>query len=359
MEAATPGDPRKTPETTLDRRLVHEQRSFQPDLSINSRCLTAPLTGVQRYLLELRPYFQQGVEWLQPERRLSKIGGHLWEQFTLPLRFSRRLLWSPANTGTLAVGRQVVTIHDASTLDHPEWFACQFAAWYGFLLPRLCRKVRAIITVSHFSKVRLVETCGVSPEKVFVVHNGISLPTAPAEPMAEERDFILCVGTLEPRKNLLRLLAAWRKIAPAHTELWIAGASGRVFRETTLLDLPARVRLLGQLDDAQLATLYGTARAVVYPSLYEGFGFPPLEAMSHGKGALVSDIPSLREICGSAALYCDPLRVEDIAAKLDSVIRHPDKIFPDAARLKEHAAQYTWKRCARETSAVLKGQLAR
>ena len=79
--------------------------------------------------------------------------------------------------------------------------------------------------------------------------------------------------------------------------------------------------------------------------------------MSHGKGALVSDIPPMREICGSAALYCDPLRVEDIAEKLDGLIRDTDTIFPDAVRLKEHAAQYTWERCARETFAVLNREL--
>ncbi len=289
-----------TAKYSVARRRQLDDWSWQAGLSINSRCLTAPLTGVQRYLLELRPYLHKEVEWLQPPRRLSKIGGHLWEQFTLPLRFSHRLLWSPANTGALGVSRQVVTIHDTSTLDHPEWFARQFAIWYAFLLPRLCRTVRAILTVSEFSKGRLVETCGVPPEKVFVVHNGITPPTATVEPMAQERDFILCVGSLEPRKNLLRLLEAWRKIAPVDVKLYIAGASGRVFRETSPLDLPAGVRLLGQLDDAQLAALYSNARAVVYPSLYEGFGFPPLEAMSHGKGTLVSDIPPVREITPAA-----------------------------------------------------------
>ncbi len=329
---------------------------WQVELSINSRCLTAPLTGVQRYLLELRPYFSNEVEWLQPRRRLSKIRGHLWEQFTLPRRFSHRLLWSPANTGTLGIRRQVVTIHDASTLDHPEWFTRQFAAWYRFLLPRLCQRVRAIVTVSHFSKTRLVEKCGVAPEKVFVVHNGIRA-AASLPPTDEERPFILYVGSLEPRKNLLRLLAAWRKIAPAKIELHIAGASGRVFRETTLVNLPPGVRTLGQIDDTQLATRYSTARAVVYPSLYEGFGFPPLEAMSYGTGVLVSDIPSLREICGSMALYCDPLRVSDIAEKLEALIRDPATAFPSPAHLQRHAAQYTWDRCAAETFAVLKSQL--
>ncbi len=341
---------------SVARQRPRDDLSWQADLSINSRCLTAPLTGVQRYLLELRPYLDQRVEWLQPRRQLSKIGGHLWEQFTLPLRFSRGLLWSPANTGALGVRRQVVTIHDAAALDHPEWFARQFAAWYRFLLPRLCRKVRAIITVSQFSKDRLVEACGVPSEKVFVVHNGIRPPVVAAEPVAQERDFILCVGSLEPRKNLLRLLEAWRKIAPADVELHIAGASGRVFRETNL-DFPPGVRLLGRLDDAQLAAVYSTARAVAYPSLYEGFGFPPLEAMSHGKGALVSDIPPMREICGSAALYCDPLRVEDIAEKLDWLIHDTDTIFPNAGLLKQHAAQYTWEKCARETFAILNSHL--
>ena len=110
---------------------------------VNLRTLGYGITGVQRYLLSLLPHMPSQLNAVKPSQALQGIKGHIWEQVYLPTQLHRRLLWSPGNTGPIAVSRQVLTVHDAASLDHPEWFERKFALWYGALLPRLIRKVRA------------------------------------------------------------------------------------------------------------------------------------------------------------------------------------------------------------------------
>src|SRR5580704_5775802 len=149
---------------------------------VNLRTLGYHITGVQRYLLGLLRHLPASLDSVKPSQALLGIKGHLWEQFYLPTQLQNRLVWSPGNTGPLGVSRQVLTVHDAATLDHPEWFERKFALWYNALLPRLVRKVRAIITVSHFSKERIVQLTNVQPERVHVIPNGVEPRFRPANP---------------------------------------------------------------------------------------------------------------------------------------------------------------------------------
>src|SRR5271165_1332233 len=148
---------------------------------VNLRTLGYRITGVQRYLLSLLPHMPSRLDAVKPSQALQGIKGHVWEQLYLPTLLKRRLLWSPGNTGPVGVSRQVLTVHDASSLDHPEWFERKFALWYGALLPRLVRKVRAIITVSNFSRERIVQLTGVRPEAVHVISNGVEPRFRPAD----------------------------------------------------------------------------------------------------------------------------------------------------------------------------------
>src|ERR1700757_2554770 len=152
------------------------------ELCVNLRTLGYGITGVQRYLLSLLPHMPSELNAIKPPRALQGIKGHIWEQIYLPGQLRRRLLWSPGNTGPIVVSRQVLTVHDAATLDHPEWFERKFALWYNALLPRLIRKVRAIITVSHFSKERIIRLTGVGSDRVHVISNGVEPRFRPGDP---------------------------------------------------------------------------------------------------------------------------------------------------------------------------------
>jgi glycosyltransferase involved in cell wall biosynthesis len=330
---------------------------------VNLRTLGYGITGVQRYLLSLLPNMPRELGSIKPPRPLQGIKGHVWEQFYLPTQLGRRLLWSPGNTGPLSVSRQVLTLHDAASLDHPEWFERKFALWYNALLPRLVRKIRAVITVSHFSKERIVELTGVSAERVHIIANGVESCFRPADPNTVQHvrakyqlqgPYILFVGSLEPRKNLRILLEAWSLGSFDGASLVVVGAGGHLFAETHLGVLPAGVRLLGRVEEELLPALYSGSAGFVYPSIYEGFGLPPLEAMACGVPIAVSDIPPHREIFGPLAMYFDPFNPEDLSSNLERLLRPEGN--SRASRIEGGltcARSYNWDRAAADTWRVL------
>jgi glycosyltransferase involved in cell wall biosynthesis len=335
--------------------------TFEP--CVNLRTLGYGITGVQRYLLSLLPHMPSELNSVKPSQSLQGIKGHIWEQVYLPTTLRRRLLWSPGNTGPIAVSRQVLTVHDAASLDHPEWFERKFALWYNALLPLLIRKVRAIITVSHFSKQRIVQLTGVKPDRVHVISNGVEARFRPADPNTIQEirkrfdlnyPYILFVGSLEPRKNLKILLEAWHLGGFDGATLAVVGASGHLFQRLQFDSIPAGVRLLGRVDDEVLPALYSGATGFVYPSVYEGFGLPPLEAMACGCPIAVSDIPTHREVCGNAARYFDPFSPEDLSSTLELLLRLDN---PSRAPLVEGGLRrvtgYSWERAASDTWRIL------
>lgn len=337
---------------------------------VNSKILHGHITGVQRYLLEIMESISGQLERVQSGRAFSGLKGHIWEQCVLPFRVGGNLLWSPSNTGPLAVARQVVTIHDVVPLDHPEWLNWKFAAWYRFLLPRLVLRVRRVIAISEFTKERLLATTKISPEKIIVIPNGVDSRFHP-RPEAEVtaaiealglpvRRYLLTVGSLEPRKNLRRLLAAWRQ---AHTSLpediWLVVAGGKgkmmVFGDTTgVEDLPPRVFLTGRVPDDLLPALYAGAAAFAYVSEYEGFGLPPLEAMASGVPVLVSNTTAFPEVVSDAGLYANPLDVNEIAQGLIRLLTDSAIAADLRERGLKRAKQFSWERTAALTLKVLR-----
>jgi glycosyltransferase involved in cell wall biosynthesis len=331
---------------------------------VNLRTLGYGITGVQRYLLSLLPHMPSELKSVKPSRALQGIKGHLWEQLYLPTQLQRRLLWSPGNTGPVGLSRQVLTVHDIASLDHPEWFERKFALWYAALLPRLINKVRAIITVSHFSKERIVRLTRVRPESVHVIHNGVDRRFCPVDSNTVTQvrtgfglnsPYLLFVGSLEPRKNLKMLLEAWQLGGFDGATLAVVGASGHLFRKLEFDSIPEGVRLLGRAEDEALPALYSGAAGFVYPSIYEGFGLPPLEAMACGCPVAVSDIPAHREVCDETAMYFDRFSPKDISSKLDWLLRLDNSSRALLAEQGLHrAALYNWQSAASETWRILK-----
>lgn len=330
----------------------------------NIRNLNGALTGVQRYTLELLQRFGSRVGRIAPPVPCHGMKGHAWEQLVLPWQIGGNLLWCPSNTGPIAVERQVVSIMDVSPLDERSWSSFQFSRWYRFMIPRLVRRVRGVLTISEFSKRRIVYHCPEAESKIHVVPLAADCRFARAEPEAVARArrelsiptpyYVVALGSLEPRKNLSRLLAAWTNIQSRLPEdLWLvlAGVRGKrlVFGDQSFEPLPPRVHLTGHVPDGLLPALYTGAVASVYLSLYEGFGLPPLEAMACGTPTLTSNSTSLPEVVGDAALTVDPYDIDAIADGLVRLVEDTTLRTHLQANGLARAAQFSWDRTAEQT----------
>ncbi len=335
------------------------------NIAVNGRFRRQQMSGVQRYASEIVSRLGMGARLVSPESRASTgMRGHLWEQLLLPVRTRGELLWSPGNTGPIAKRDQVVTVHDVATFDRPECFTPSFARFYQWLLPRLLPRVRAIICVSAFTRSRLLQLFPINPASTMVIHPGLApdfrRPTE-ASMLAQLAEFsltpgyLLCLASYEPRKNQQRLLDAWASLASRlGTRLVLAGHSGRaqVFAPSHLQP-GNNVRSLGHVSESVLPSLYAGAKAFAFPSLYEGFGMPPLEAMACGTPVIASQHPAVREALGDAACYCDPENIASIASAIA-------KVFDSASLRQELAEQglervrlFDWDRAAAQTRDIL------
>lgn len=360
-----------------------------PDLLINGRFLSQALTGVQRYATELvlamDEMLASGVigapdsvitlvlpsnaQCELPLRyirtaRVGRLQGQLWEQIELARYRPRVLLVNLCNLGPLVRRRQTVTIHDASIYAAPESYSLGFRTWYRIAYAVLMRRARALITVSHFSRQELARYTGTPGDRFRVVYSGAE-HLGKLEPDRRvlhkngltERPFVLAVSSLAPHKNFRLVSRALARI-PAEQrtfDMVIAGApNARVFGGGGGREL-AGVRQIGYVSDAELAALYRHAACFIYPSLYEGFGLPPLEAMHAGCPVVAARSGAIPEICADAAAYFDPLDPEDLARQMLRVTS--DASFAGALSTRGHlrAADFTWDRCALATYDVLAG----
>ena len=224
----------------------------------------------------------------------------------------------------------VLTVHDLAVLRHPE----VFKPWHRLTAKAALegsRLAAAIVAVSEFTRDEAVELLGVKPERVRIVPNGVE-PVFTAEGPSADGDYVLAVGTLEPRKNLGRVVEAAKL---AGIELRVVGARG-----WGGVDVPGWV---GRASDEELAALYRGARCVVYASLYEGFGLPVLEAMASGVPVVTSAGGATEEIAGGAAVLVDPLDVDAIAGGIAEADRRRGELVP---RGLEQARRFTWSAAA-------------
>jgi glycosyltransferase involved in cell wall biosynthesis len=335
---------------------------------VNTRALHGITTGVQRYTYEILQRLEGCIDVVSPPTPLHGFKGHMWEQLALPFQVRGKTLWSPANTGPLAVKNQVVSIMDMSTIEHPEWFSNNYSQWYQIIIPKLAKKVTKILTISEYSRNQIAKICQVDVNKVAVTPLAADprFERKPAEEVSLVRKklgipkgrYILALSSLEPRKNLERLLVAWAGLlSRVPKDLWlvVAGAKGKalVFKGVSFEILPSRVYLTGYVPDEYLPALYSGADAFVYPSLYEGFGLPPLEAMACGIPVITSNTTSLPEVVGDAGLLVDPLSVDDIAFAIQRVIENDALHTKLRQKGLERSKLFSWDKTAALTWKVL------
>ena len=325
---------------------------------VNGRSIRQQMIGLNRYTIEVTKRLGDKVQLLLPSGKAKLGRGIIWEQAYLPTRIKKNeLLWSPANTGPLLEFNQVVTIHDVIPLEHPEWFTRMYSDWYRFLLPRLVQRVQKIITDSEYSKNKITDLLNVSEDKIIVIPGGVGKEYHPVNSnmlshvksmYVESSNYLLVVGTIEPRKNLKRLLRSWQLICNDYRDiqLIIVGVEANSARS---VDMPLTVKstsLLGYVDDQHLPALYSGAIALIFPSVYEGFGLPALEAMACGTPVLASNATSLPEVVGDAGLLFDPYDIDDMSSSIERIITDSD--LRETLQLKglERAKQFTWERTA-------------
>ena len=236
----------------------------------------------------------------------------------------------------------VVTVLDLSVFRHPEAFPRWTRTAVPALVPRVLRAARRILAISEFTRAELVEVLGVPREKVAVVPLAVEPEVFHPDGEAAGGDYVLAVATLEPRKNLARLAEATRRLG---VELRVVGAAGW----GGVAVGGDGVRWVGRVGDEELARLYRGAAVAAYPSLYEGFGFPILEAMACGTPVVTSRGGSTAEVAGGAAVLVDPKDVDSIAAGIEEAIARRYELRPAGLR---RAREYSWAESARKLVAA-------
>lgn len=320
----------------------------------------------------------------QPRQPLvQKLFAAYWQiahaQFVLPLMARRHKVDLVHYTVPMVVSDRlpcpaVVTIHDIIPVIYPEWVQPVRGARMRRGMMSAAMHARHLVADSDATRNDLIAHLRVPPDRVTVVplgadHLEVLADSAVGDAFVRHLDlrpgYVLCVGSLEPRKNLARVIEAFallRQGSSDATQLVIVGGAnwgaGQLHQQVEARGLAAQVRFTGHVDARELAALYSRAGLFVYPSLYEGFGLPLLEAMTYGCPVVASNRSSLPEVVGDDAVLIDPTDVGSLAEGMSRVLNDP--AFADALRVRGRlrAARYTWGQCAEETAAVYRKVLA-
>jgi glycosyltransferase involved in cell wall biosynthesis len=349
-------------------------------LGLNGKWLAQDVTGTQRYAQELtrhllpllphRPMLHVPADAVVPDWlaagtdvRRSHLTGTRFEQLALPWASRRQLLLSLGGPAPIAAVRQVVTMHDATPFRLAHTYSRVFATWYRVMYRALGRRALRIITVSEFSRAELAAVLGVDPGRFVVIPNGVGHlggTTGTSRPQGvPDGPFALMVGPSSPHKNIAPV-----GIALADREIVVVvvggGGSPTVFAGDTgaatagsAVRRRERVHRLGRVTDAEVAWLYAHAGVLVFPSLYEGFGLPVVEAQRSGCPVVTSNRASLPEVAGAGALLVDPTRPLEVAEAAYRVLSEPDLAESLRERGRANAARFDWETSAARLSQLL------
>jgi glycosyltransferase involved in cell wall biosynthesis len=348
-------------------------------ITINGRFLGQPQSGVQRFARELTlalddkiaagevPATLMGAKWRIAVPRGTPVDialknisvdifgsgpGHLWEQSALHYRSRGGRLVGFGGSGPLFHRRQAVVIHDVTIFRHPQSFKRSYRLLHGAIGSVLTRTAK-IGTVSEFSRKELALVFRVPAAGIDVIYNAVDhfRSIVPDERIIDklglaQNGFFLLVGTIKPNKNLDFAIRAFEALGNAGQKLVVVGGSApSVFRSSNAAST-STILYPGRLTDAEIAALERNATAFIFPSLYEGFGIPPLEAMTQACPVLAADIPAVREASGAAALYFDPTKREELTNAMRRI--SSDQLLREQLRAagKTNVARFSWSNSA-------------
>ncbi len=285
-------------------------------------------------------------------RRTGFGSGHVWDQFVLPWYGASGIL-SLGNFGPVLARNHILCIHDANTFIEPESYSRAFGLVYRTLLPLLGKRARRVATVSRFSADMLVKYGICRREKIFVAPNGhehalrwdasratISLLKA------LKRPYVLLLGSSAKHKNVRVILEQARGLDEAGIDIVVVGAASSIFSDTASKYHQSNIHHAGYVGDDDLAALYGGAICLAFPSKTEGFGIPPLEAMTRGCPVISSNAASLLEVGGDAVVYVDPADSDGWREAIIGLAGNDGLRATMAAKGRKRAALFSWKRSA-------------
>lgn len=348
-------------------------------LSINGRFLSQSLTGVQRYAAEMvkamdcllasgeAPRQLLDAEWqiLAPPnaqtlpglRRITikpigSLQGHAWDQVDLARAAAGSRLVSLANSGPVLHRDHLVVIHDAQVFRRPDFFSWRYLALHR-TLGHLLARTATIATVSGFSRNELAEVLSLDPASIPVIANSaehFATVTPDFSIIGRLRlashQFFLFVGSMTKNKNVETAIRAAERLGRADFPLVVVGGDNSKVFGGGATEQKAGVVIAGRLKDEEIAALFSRAAAFVFPSLYEGFGVPPLEAMFFACPVIASSAAAVRETCADAAVYFDPLNADELSARMHERIALGPISPVEQEKQRQRLATYSWAKSA-------------
>jgi glycosyltransferase involved in cell wall biosynthesis len=358
-------------------------------IAINGRFLTQLATGVQRYAYEIvrawdvmlerggidsaryqidivAPRLNKPVSVFRciPIHQVGFMSGNLWEQLELPWYTRRKLLLNLCNIGPILKLNQAVTIHDASVFAVSNSYTFLFRMKYQLVYLILSKTAKVVFTVSEFSKQELHKYCHIPGTRLYVIYEGCDhferiIPDTSIFERKQigDKPYIIAVGSNAIHKNL-SILGEVSKLLDVDIDIIIAGEESLPWFTASPTDLAiGKIIQLGYVTDEELKALFQKAEVFVFPSLYEGFGLPPLEAMVCGCPVVCAKIPVLEEVCGFAAMYYENGDARELAGLISKLLRNEALKEEFRAKGKKQASKYSWEYSADSTWKILQSNI--
>lgn len=327
-------------------------------LLFDCRVLTHKIyTGVENYAQQILDHMQGSCSINRAKPRTSnKYIAHLWAHFVLPF-LEGDVIFCPANIAPIMIPkskRLVVTIHDVAFLTYPQSFSKFFRLYYQLLVPFIIRRADKIITVSQYSKQKIEKFYPSAKGKIEVIYLGNNQKFHKLD-NCPKKNQILYVGSINERKNFKNVLKAFECISNPQYRLLIVGN----FSDNFLIDeenkvllafakTQANIEFKCDVSNDELVKLYNESKVFIFPSFYEGFGLPVLEAMACGTPVVCSNKSSLPEVGGDAVIYCDPYNIDDIKIKIELVLYNEvlqQKLISNGL---ERSQMFSWEQSAKQ-----------